>query len=57
MNQLYGIAYSIPSCRRLLKEAGLSYQKPRPSIATAEPADGEEFEKVRKEVTGRWTPQ
>jgi transposase len=26
--RIYGVEYSIPSCRRLLREAGLRYQKP-----------------------------
>ncbi len=29
LDETYDVEYSIPSCRRLLKEAGLSYQKPR----------------------------
>jgi len=29
LEDTYGVEYSRPSCRRLLKEAGLSYQKPR----------------------------
>jgi len=55
--ETYGVAYSIPSCRRQLNQVGFSYQKPRPSIVTAAPADGEKFEKVRKEAFGSWTPQ
>ncbi|MFW5955909.1 MAG: IS630 family transposase [Halorhabdus sp.] len=44
----YDVEYSIPSCRRLLKEAGLSYQKPRPENAKAEPEDREEFDETPK---------
>ena len=53
----YGVEYSIPSCRRLLKEAGLSYQKPRPANVKAEPEDREEFDETLKKTAGRWTPQ
>ncbi|MFB6199013.1 MAG: IS630 family transposase [Halobacteriaceae archaeon] len=43
LEDTYGVEYSRPSCRRLLKEAGLSYQKPRPSAAEADPDEHEEF--------------
>ena len=57
LKETYGVQYSIPSCRRLLKEAGLSYQKPRPANAKAEPEDREEFDETLKKTAGRWTPQ
>lgn len=57
LNETYDVEYSIPSCRRLLKEAGLSYQKPRPSNAKAEPEDREEFDETIKKTAGSWTPQ
>lgn len=46
--------YVIPSCRRLLKEARLSYQQ-RP---TAAESDAEEQEIFREELKngGRWMP-
>ena len=37
------VAYSIPSCRRLLKEAGLRYQKPRRTAAEADETEQEAF--------------
>jgi transposase len=49
--------YSIPSCRRLLKEAGLSYQKPRPEPAEAEPEEREAFHDEIKKSAAGWTPQ
>lgn len=52
----YGVEYSIPSCRRLLKEAGLSYQKPRPANAKADPKDRNEFDETLKKSAGKWTP-
>lgn len=57
LRETYGVAYSIPSCRRLLKEAGLSYQKPRPANAKAEPEDRDKFDETLKKTAGKWTPQ
>jgi len=57
LKETYDVEYSIPSCRRLLKEAGLSYQKPRPKNAKAEPEDREEFDETLKKSAGSWTPQ
>ncbi|SEJ11462.1 Transposase [Halohasta litchfieldiae] len=57
LKETYDVEYSIPSCRRLLKEAGLSYQKPRPSNAKAEPEDREEFDETLKKTAGSWTLQ
>jgi transposase len=57
LKETYDVEYSIPSCRRLLKEAGLGYQKPRPANAKAEPEDREEFDKTLKKSAGRWTPK
>jgi len=53
----YGVEYSYPSCRRLLKETGLSYQKLRPSAAESEEFGQEEFHDELKKSGGRWTPQ
>lgn len=57
LTETYDVEYSIPSCRRLLKEAGLSYQKPRPSNAKAEPEDRAEFDETIKKSAGSWTRQ
>jgi len=57
LEERYSVEYSIPSCRRLLKEAGLSYQKPRRSAAEAEESDKEEFHDEIKKSGGKWTPQ
>nr|WP_206335677.1 IS630 family transposase [Natronolimnobius sp. AArcel1] len=46
LEETYDVEYSIPSCRRLLKEAGLSYQKPR---RTAAESDADEQETFREE--------
>ncbi|TMT81676.1 IS630 family transposase [Haloterrigena sp. H1] len=47
LDETYDVEYSIPSCRRLLKEAGLSYQKPR---RTAAESDADEQETFREEL-------
>jgi len=57
LEETYDVEYSIPSCRRLLKEAGLSYQKPRRRAAEADETDQEEFQDELKKSGGRWTPQ
>ena len=43
LNQ-FEIDYSRPSCRRLMKEAGLSYQTPRKAAVGADPEDRDAFE-------------
>jgi len=53
----YGVEYSYPSCRRLLKEPGLKYQKPRRTAAEAEGSDEDEFHDELKESEWRWMPQ
>ena len=55
--ETYGVDYSIASCRRLLKEAGLSYQKPRRSAAESDEDDQDEFYDEIKKSGGKWTPQ
>jgi len=54
---MYDVEYLIPSCRRLLKEAGLSYQKPRRSAAEADEDEQEEFRNKLKKSGGKWTPR
>jgi transposase len=56
LEETYGVEYSIPSCRRLLKEAGLSYQKPRRKAAEADEDEQETFHEELKKSGGRWTP-
>jgi len=41
----------------LLKEAGLSYQKPRRSAAEYDEDDQQEFHGELKKSGGKWTPQ
>ena len=57
LEERYGVEYSYPSCRRLLKEAGLTYQKPRRTAAEADESDRDEFQEELKKSGGRWTPQ
>ena len=55
--ETYDVEYSIPSCRRLLKEAGLSFQKPRRTAAESDAEDQETFREELKKSGGKWTPQ
>ena len=57
LEETYDVEYSIPSCRRLLKEAGLSYKKPRPSTAEADENEQEKFQDERKKSGWKWTPR
>lgn len=57
LEETYDVEYSIPSCRRLMKEAGLRYQKPRRMAAETDPDDRDAFRAELKISDGRWTPQ
>ncbi len=57
LEETFDVDYSIPSCRRLMKEAGLSYQKPRRTAAEAEPDDRDEFHEELKKSDERWAPR
>ncbi len=52
LDETYDVDYSIPSCRRLLKEARLSYQKPRRTAAEAEADEQETFHEELKKAAG-----
>jgi transposase len=49
---MYDVEYSIPSCRRLLKEAVLSYQKPRRTATEADEDEEDEFYDEVKKAAG-----
>jgi len=57
LDETFGVEYSYPSCRRLLNEAGLSYQKPRRRAAETDESDQEAFHDEIKKSDRRWTPQ
>jgi transposase len=57
LEETYGVEYSYPSCRRLLKEAGLSYQKPGRKAAESEEFGQEECHDEIKKGGWRWTPR
>src|SRR6056297_39311 len=57
LEKTYSVEYSIPSCRRLLKEAGLSYQKPGRTAAESDADEQETFREELKKSGGKWTPQ
>jgi transposase len=56
LDETYGVEYSLPSCRRLLKEAGLRYQKPRRSTAETDESEAELRDTLERSG-GRWTPR
>jgi len=56
LEETYGIEYSLPSCRRLLKEAGLCYQKPRQKATEDNEDEQAAFPDELKKRSGRWTP-
>ena len=53
----FDVEYSIPSCRRLMKEVGLSYQKPRQRTSEADSTTQDELHDDFKTSNGRWIPQ
>ncbi len=57
LEETFDVDCSTPSCRRLMKEAGLSYQKPRRTAAEAEPEDRDGFHDDLKQSDERWTPR
>jgi len=57
LQETYGVEYSVPSCRRLLTEAGLSFQKPRRSTAESDENEQDEFYDEIRESGGKWMPQ
>ena len=52
-----GVKYSIPSCRRLLKEAGLSYQNPGCQNEKTDREGQEELGRSGKNCAAGWTLQ
>ena len=51
-DETYDVEYSIPSCRRLLKEAELRYQKSRRTAAEADADEQETFREALKKAAG-----
>ncbi len=57
VEEAYDVEYSMTSCRRLLKEAGLSYQKLRRTAVASDANEQETGREEFKKSAGRWTPQ
>lgn len=57
LEETFDVAYSLPSCRRLLKEAGLSYRKPLNAAATTDDEATEGIETDPGVTRGAWTPR
>lgn len=56
IDETFDVEYSLPSCRRLMKEAGLSYRNSRRSVAR-EGTEGRDGSDDREGNRGRWTPR
>ena len=50
LKEEFGVEYTLRHIRRLLKEAGLSWQTPRPQPPTADEEEREEFQKDLKKT-------
>lgn len=57
LEETYGVEYSIPSCRRLLKEAGLRYRKPRSEAMKTDVDDQEGSSSEHEKRSGGWVPK
>lgn len=57
IREMFDVVYSLPSCRRLMKEAGLSYQKPRRTAAEADSDEHDEFHEKLKKSDENWMPR
>lgn len=53
----FDVAYSIPSCRRLMKEAGLRYRRPQRPVADASGTETESCDDERTAGERRWLPE
>lgn len=54
--EMHDVQYSIPSCRRLMKEAGLSYGKTGQPAAEGHSSEENADRGDRSKRRGRWTP-
>lgn len=57
LEETHGVEYSLPSCRRLLEEAGLTYRKPHPATAEEDGNDRENSRGRQGINGGRWEPE
>ena len=57
LQDVYDVEYSVPSCRRLVKESGLSYQRARRQPAGNDATDSERVAAAGEERSGYWVPQ
>lgn len=53
----FGIAYSRPSCRRLMKEAGLRSRTATQAVAAADVTDRDSFEQEVQDLGPVWMPR
>jgi transposase len=55
--EAHDVEYSLPSCRRLMKEAGLRYRRTRPTGGGAEPDGSDDSREGSGNRRGRWVPE
>jgi len=55
LKETYDVEYSLPSCRRLLKEAGLTFKKPRRKATDSDTEGQKPFYNESTKRGGRWT--
>ncbi len=56
IEETYDVEYPTPSCRRLLKEAELNFQKPRRTAAEANENEQQQFCDDLKKSGEKWPP-
>lgn len=56
LRETYDVTYSIPSCRRLMREAGLTYRSGR-TVADSTTIAGDEERNDERSTRGVWTPE
>lgn len=57
LDEEFDVAYSLPSCRRLMKEAGLVYLDPADRAATMDDAQRPERDGAPPVASGVWLPE
>jgi len=55
LRETFDVEYSLPSCRRLMKEVGLRYRRPPRAAEGADRDEGAADDSAATRRTGRWT--
>ncbi|MFB6112507.1 MAG: winged helix-turn-helix domain-containing protein [Halodesulfurarchaeum sp.] len=57
LREEFDVEYSLPSCRRLMKEAGLTYEGPPGRVTEADEEERDTDDQAIENRGGFWTPQ